>query len=365
MSIPFTLLFYIGRVFLLHVLVVSLSIILICFIGFLSETARRLVARDIADPSIIIEMAFAQTPSLVEIAFPFVFLISAMSCFFSLTRRHELDAARIGGISAWLFISPALVISLVAGGLIVSLYNPMSAALAKNYYELKAQYILERANLFSLAETGIWLRQGDGAMQSIIHATRASAQGVRLFDVTIFLYEDQGHFTGRLDAKQAELETGKWRLQDVWITPANGLSHFVEQHEEATTLTPDHVYDSVSPPETISFWNLGRFIDLAKAAGLQVSAYEFHWYRLMTMPFFLFGMVLLGASVAFFFSARRGGETWLIISTISFALVIYALIFLGNRLAASAALSVMFAAWAPIILAAGTGFILFLQKEEG
>lgn len=364
MPIPFTLLFYISRSFIFHLALVTSVIALLCFLGTLTESARRLVEYGVESNAIIVKMALYQTPSILEFAFPFIFLISTISCFFSFAKRGELDAVRTNGISAWVFISPALLIALLSGFFVFSVYNPVSAGLNAQYNELRAIYIKRKPSMLALADTGIWLKQGDKNKHSIVHAARTTA-GVLFSDITIFLYQDEDRFIGRLDAKKAKLANGAWQLEKVWITNTSGHSHFVEAYEQPTELTPTHVYDSVAPPQTISFWGLNKFITLAKRAGLAVPAYEFHWYSLMTMPLFLLAMTLFGASATFFFSARQGREAWLITSTLSFGFVIYILLFLGRKIAASPETPILLAASAPIILAMTAGSFLFLQKEEG
>ena len=363
--IPFTLLFYIGRVFLFHLFVVSATLFCLTFLSTLVETARRLITREINSMTTISKMAFFQTPALLELAFPFIFFVSAMSCFFSLAKRHELDAARTSGISAWVLISPALIIAFLSGLLIFSVYNPIGSEFSSQYQELRAKLIKRQQNVFTLSQTGMWLREGDDLKNSIIHAQQVGQEGIRLFNMTIFLYENQDVFTGRIDAEKALLKNGAWELENVWITPQNRHSYFVKNHEQATTLTPDHIYDSVAPPQSIGFWSLGKFITLAQNAGFSVASYQLQWHSLISLPFFLVAMVFVGAATIFFFSARQGRESFLMISGLLFAFFIYMLIFLSRKLVTNFDTSIIALVWAPIILSLSTGLFLFLQKEEG
>ncbi len=365
MFLPLTLLLYIGRKFLLHLMVMTALMSSLCFLASLAETARRLISRDHTSSVLISKMAFFQTPGLIETAFPFIFLMSALSCFFAMTRRHELDAARTGGVSAWMLLSPALIISLLGGVMAVTLFNPASASMSSNYKELKARYIKHKTSLLAVSDTGLWLRQNDGQRQSIIHARQADEQGVNLSQVTIFLYEDKDRFITRLDAQSAELKEGHWELRGVWLTNTNAQPQFMNTYQQATSLTPEQVYDSFAPPDTISFWRLADFIALTQASGFSVTSYLFHWHRLIALPIFLMAMTLVGAAAAFLFIARQGGEIRLIISVILFSFAIYSLNFLGRKLGASFNVPILFSVWAPIALTFCTGLILLLQREEG
>ena len=356
---------YIARAFVFHLVITTGTIALICFLGTLTETARRLTEYGAGDEvATIIKMALFQTPNLIEIAFPFIFLISAISCFFSLTRRHELDAVRVNGISAWVFLTPVLIIAFLSGLFVFTVYNPVSAMLNTEYGELRAIYIKRKPSLLAIADSGIWLKQGNQKNHSIVHAESTGALGKQFSNVIIFLYQDKDTFVGRLDAQKAKLDNKTWHLQDVWITNVDGRSHFVETYEQPTDLTPEHVYDSVAPPQTVSFWDLEKFITLAKRAGLAVPAYEFHWFVLLSMPFFLMAMTLLGAATTFFFSNRQGREIWLITCAIFSGFAVYTLMFFGRKISVSPETPIMLVALAPALLAFIGGVILFLQKEE-
>ena len=365
MFIPKTLLLYISRKFLLHLIAATLCISSLCFFASLAETARRLIARDHTSSLLISKMSLFQTPGLIENAFPFIFLISAMTCFFSLSRRHELNAAHSTGVSAWMLLSPAIIISLLAGVMIVTLFNPASASMSSEYKELKARYIKHKTSLLAVSDTGLWLRQNDGQRQSVIHARQADAQGINLSQVTIFLYEGEDRFVGRIDAQTAQLKNGHWELRDVWLINTNDQPRFLPAYQQTTSLTSEQIYESFAAPETISFWKLPRFIELTKASGFSVTAYLFHWHGLIALPAFLAAMALVGAAASLLFIARQGGEIRLVTSVILFGFLIYSLNFLGRKIGASFDVPILFSVWAPIAVTSCTGLILLLQREEG
>ncbi|MGA8692325.1 MAG: LptF/LptG family permease [Xanthobacteraceae bacterium] len=52
---------------------------------------------------------------LTERILPFTVLVGAMSCYLTLSRRHELVVARAAGVSAWQFVAPAVVAAFLVG----------------------------------------------------------------------------------------------------------------------------------------------------------------------------------------------------------------------------------------------------------
>ena len=80
------------------------------------------------------------------------------------------------------------------------------------------------ATVQALTGDGIWLRQGTGEGQSVIHAERASLDGTELTGATFLTYGPDGPPVERLTAEAARLTGGAWELTGVkrWpLTAAN------------------------------------------------------------------------------------------------------------------------------------------------
>ena len=110
-----TLARYFGLRFLSAVLVVFAGIFaLVALIDYI-ELMRR--AGDIPNVSAVLvaKISFYRVPQVAERILPFCVLIGAMSCYLNLSRRLELVVARAAGMSAWQFVSPALVVAFVLG----------------------------------------------------------------------------------------------------------------------------------------------------------------------------------------------------------------------------------------------------------
>ena len=105
-----TLARYFGLRFLSAVLLVFGGIfVLVALLDYI-ELMRR--AGDIPNVSalLVAKTSFYRVPQVTERVLPFCVLIGAMSCYLNLSRRLELVVARAAGMSAWQFISPALVV---------------------------------------------------------------------------------------------------------------------------------------------------------------------------------------------------------------------------------------------------------------
>ena len=60
----------------------------------------------------------------------------------------------------------------------------------------------------------IWLRQRGDDGQTVINAKSSRQQGIQLGGVSIFRFDEAGHFRDRIEAKSATLEAGYWRLEE-------------------------------------------------------------------------------------------------------------------------------------------------------
>src|SRR3546814_8266999 len=105
--------------------------------------------------------------------------------------------------------------------------------------------------MLAVSETGLWLRQAEDAGQSVIHAERVKPGSVSLQQVTVFRYAEQDRFVDRIDAREAQLQTGRWLLFDAWLSRPGEASSFHERFELPTDLTVDKIQESFAPPETI------------------------------------------------------------------------------------------------------------------
>ena len=100
---------YFGWRFLSAVLAVFAgTLVLTAMIDFL-ELLRR--SADIKDVSalVIAQITLFRVPFITERVMPFAVLVGAMFCYLNLSRRLELAVARAAGVSAWQFISPAII----------------------------------------------------------------------------------------------------------------------------------------------------------------------------------------------------------------------------------------------------------------
>ncbi|MEZ5786088.1 MAG: LPS export ABC transporter permease LptG [Xanthobacteraceae bacterium] len=329
------------------------------------EMVRRTSGESGAPALVIAAISLARVPQIMEILLPFAVLVGAMISYVNLSRRLELVIARAAGVSAWQFITPALLVAFVFGAVATTVYNPVAAYLKEQSKRLEVKYggRLQQIGLQATG-SGFWVRQKSVTGQSIINAATSSDQGVRLGGITVFVFDNNNHFSERIEAMTATLKDGYWQLADVRRYPVNSPPVISPDYELSTNLTIEQVRESFATPETVSFWELPFFIELADHAGLTAAGYKLQYQKLLSRPALLVAMVLVAAafSLGFF---RFGGVQKMVLCGIAAGFFLYVLSKVADDLSKAELLHPIAAAWLPIVIGTFTGLIPLLYQEDG
>jgi lipopolysaccharide export system permease protein len=357
---------YFGLRFLSAVLAVFLGVFALLAIVDFVELMRRSAGETDASVWVIWKTSFFRVPQITERVMPFAVLIGAMSCYLNLSRRLELVVARSAGMSAWQFVAPAIVVALLLGLAATTIYNPVAAMLNERSKRLEVEISGRSPQASGLKATGsgFWVRQLSADGQAIINAQTSSDQGVRLGGITVFTFDQSDHFKERIEAKTATLQSGSWQMEDVRIYATNAPPKDRDTYRLNTNLTPEQVRETFSTPETVPFWQLPLYIEIAEHSGLGAAGYRLQYYKLLTQPFLLAAMVMLAAAVSLRFF-RFGGVQKMVLSGIAAGFLLYILSKVTEDLSKAELLSPVAAAWLPVLLGGLTGFVVLLYQEDG
>jgi len=359
-----TLTRYFGLRFLGTVLAVFVGVFaLIALIDYIEMMRRN---SDVPNLSSLLaaKTSLYRVPQVAERIMPFCVLIGAMSCYLSLSRRLELVIARAAGVSAWQFVMPAIVVAFVFGTIATTVYNPIAAVLFERSKHLEAELSGERAPGVQPTSGGFWVRQLSANGQSIINALTSREQGVGLDTVSVYSFDPSGGFLERIEAKSAVLEKGHWRLEDARIYSLNAPTREYDTYLLSTDLTPEQVRESFSTPETVPFWQLPFYIDLAERAGLAAAGYRLQYQKLLSRPFMLAAMVLLAAAFSLRFF-RFGGVQKMVLGGVTAGFLLYVMSKITDDLSKAELMYPSVAAWLPAIVGGLTGFVALLYLEDG
>jgi lipopolysaccharide export system permease protein len=363
-----TLALYIARRF-----ATAFLLVLAIFAGLLMlidvvEQIRRLVGTSVGFRNAA-RLAALNVPSGIYRILPLITIFAGIALFLALARSSEMVVIRAAGRSALRLLLVPVTVAILIGVAAVTVFNPLVAATSQQYDALSSSFFRGEESVLSVSPEGIWLRQGSPGGQTVIRASRASRDGLQLYDVSFLTFSADGEPVSRIEAARAELADGAWRLTDVkrWtlgdpnpersaVTEPAGLL--------PSDLTQERIRDGFGSPMSIPIWELPTFIRSLDAAGFSARAHRVWFQMELALPILLAGMVLLAAG----FTLRhvRFGRTGLMV--LGAVLSGFGIFFLRNFaqvLGDNGQIPVVLAAWsapvATVLLSVG----LLLHLEDG
>ncbi len=332
------------------------------------EMLRRAGARTDIDLWAVVAMSALKAPQTVHRTMPFVVMVAAMLAFWRLTRSSELVVARSVGVSVWQILAPVLGLSLLLGVVEVVALNPLSSAMFSLYERMESRAFGRDDTPLSLSEGGLWLREVREDDQVLVHAdtVRQATQGrLRLEWVSVLVLGDGGEYRYRLEGREALLEEGGLRLNDVWRFEPGQTARHLDSYSHPTALTVSKIQEKFNKPENLSFWELPGFISFYESAGFSAHRQRMYWQTLLAKPAVLCAMALLAAAFMLHHNLRRAGTTLRVAGGVGAGFLFYAGSEVIYAFGASAALPLPLAAWSPALVAALVGVTALLYLEDG
>ncbi len=376
-KLPFKLSIYIAKQFIISLIIVMGTLALIIILIDIVELIRRSGDRDIPT-HILLGMGLLKFPLMGQKMIPFAMLISSVLAYTKLTKTHELDIVRSAGVSVWQFLAPAVITAFTIGLLVITILNPIATAMVSKYENLEGKYIRGKTSFLEISQSGLWLRQKNQTRvdnyasnsgsdnnfgETIIHAQNiGSEDNIELEDVTIFVSSENDTFIRRLDAKNAKLLDGFWRLKDVIITTSDNIGQSYGEYFLDTDMTIQDIHDSFASPDTISFWDLPKFIETLNKSGFSALPHRLHWHIILVSPLFYSAMIFIAALFSLR-PTRQGRSGLLITGSIVTGFLIYFLTNLISSMGLSGNIPIPIAAWVPVVISilAGVGFLLHFE----
>jgi lipopolysaccharide export system permease protein len=317
----------------------------------------------------LVELMLLQSPAIILLLLPFIFLFGVMAAFVTLNRRSELIAMRAAGVSAWRFIAPAAIAALLIGVLDVTVLNPLAAELNGRYEDARTAIEQGEAG-HEGGPNSIWLRQGDEHTQIVIHAQSHDMQGgvVRLHGVSLFVQNVTAggalQFTRRIEAAEARLDPGFWRLSGVHEAKPGTDSVRSETLSIPSTLDRRTAMEKFAAKDAVGFWRLPETIARAESAGFSSAPYRLRYQELLATPLLFAGMAVLAAAFSLRLM-RLGGLAGLAGVGVAVGFAIFFFDRLCGALAGAEVIPPVLAGWAPPVIALLAGFTLLCYTEDG
>lgn len=365
MRISLRLSLYLGRSFLFSYLAAIAVLTGLKFLKDMVAYGRNAAESERLTFDIVLEMASLLLPLSIEMMTPLALLAGGMVTMWRLTRHNELVAVRAAGISVWQFLTPALLVAVLASAFILGLVNPLTSGSLVRHNVLYSDYIDSNDRVFKVSSVGVWLREVDKDGATVIHADQAtSTDGVTLVKATALLFDPDNTFRVRIDAETATLAEGHWRFTDAVMKRPKGRDERHQYIDLKTDLTAARIQDGVAEPEEISFWRLPEVINLTEAVGFTAVRYRIHWNALLASPVLYCAMMLLAATFSLR-APRRGGTMKLVTAGILAGFCVELLKYIMVTLGDFGQVPVLLAAWTPAVAASMFAVAALIHVEDG
>jgi lipopolysaccharide export system permease protein len=182
--------------------------------------------------------------------------------------------------------------------------------------------------------------------------------------VTIWRLSHDAAFEERIDAPVAQLSGRIIELKDARMkTTGSQITQRTPIYAVPTALTLSALRENVPLPETMSIWDLPRYMVLAKSVGLSTTRYNIRFHDLCSTPLKLTAMVLIAALFSLG-PARSGGAFRLLIAAVGSGFALYVISELSTALGESGAAPEALAAWTPALVATIVAVSLLMRLEE-
>ncbi|HNR75758.1 MAG TPA: LPS export ABC transporter permease LptG [Parvularculaceae bacterium] len=317
-----------------------------------------------ADFAFAAQVTMLRTPAMTQALAPFVFLFGSIWMFTQLNRRSELAVMRSAGLSIWRLIGPAAFLAAIGGLILIVFIDPISSHMMSLGEKMKLDSRGQASSLVRVFGDGIWLRQRDEGVVLLINADSFDAERGALKNVTIWRLDLDGSFSERIDAPDAVLAGRTIELRDAKMKRAgDNLSTRTPSYSVPTELTLADFRENVPPPESMSIWDLPRFILLAEAAGLSTVRYNIRFHDLCSTPLKLTAMVLI-AAIFSMGPVRSGKPFGLLLAAVGVGFGLYIISEISTALGESGLAPEALAAWAPAIIAVVAAIAVLMRHEE-
>ena len=355
---------YFARRTFFSVMAIFLIAFLIVFLFDFLDMVRANVDRPGFAWPVALMASLFRIPSFSEQVLPFATLFGVMAALLALSRKLELVVARAAGISVWQFLFPPIAMAAALGIFAGLVYNPLAAHLKERSEVLQSRLAGDAPRRVDDTVKEVWLRQNGEDGESIVHARQATERGLHLSGVTMHTFDARGRFHSRIEAASADHHDGYWQLTDVRIQAPGEAPQTLAAHRVATRLKREQIGESLTEPDTVSFWALPSFIEAARAAGLPAFQFELQYQMLLARPLLLVAMVLIAATVSLRVF-RFGNIGRMILGGVGAGFVLYVAGEVARGLGGAGIVPPILAAWAPAVVASSIGFTVLLHQEDG
>lgn len=354
---------YFSRVFMFWIVTCSCIVLSVISLFEATEQARRAMSSANVGFNHILEIILLKIPNHLQLLLPFIVLTASLVAFSRLNNSNEITMAKSSGISVWQLIGGLSFVSFFVAMVQLMVINPLGATLNARLENLEQSIYSSASSSFSLSETGLWIKEIIDDRESIIHIQHISLPDNEMRNVTFHYFSLDGAYKGRIDAEKATLDLNTWHLYKATRWTSRDVGTYYENMTMPSILSLKKILNTNTSPESLSFWQLPRYIRILEKSGLSSLPFRLYWHELIAKIGMMVTMILLAASFSLR-PIRQGYTTTLIALGVGSGFFLHFMNDIVYALGMAGRIPPILAAWAPSLIMAGLSAALLMYTEE-
>ena len=288
-------------------------------------------------------------------------LFGTVLCFLELRKTQEFIILRINGLSIWKSFLMIAVVPLIFGILSILILNPL-VAITQNIYLIHHDSLFDTGiNTLTISNDGLWIRDKSNFGGVLIRGDHLEPNLGKITNPIFFLQKTKDQLSIRINADWAILKNKIWRLENAKIDGENFNSSkkiFIQ-----SILTKKDLNRTASEPESLSVFQLPRFIKILESTGISSSRYKIYFHKVISQPIAFIGITaLVAASIFGWFS--RTPPTRMTVFALCGGFFYFFIQRLSSALGSSEQIPILIASWLPSVMLLVIGIFLLALIEE-
>ena len=292
-------------------------------------------------------LSLSVVPTLILDLLPFVVFLSAMFYFIHIRSNKDLLSIKVFGYSNLKITFIIAFFAFLFGCFVLIIVNPFTSGLVK-YYEIeKAKYTRDIDHLISINKNGVWIKEVDNVGYKIINAEKI--EGDILSRISIYIFDKNNKVIKRLESKSAIISKNPWLMKNVTVFDfeTNKKTNF-----EILKFNSDKTFDKINSLyrnlNTLSFISLIKNYQKLNDVGYSKKLLKEQIHKFISLPFFLFLMVVL-ASIFTIGTVTVKQNYYYLILSILISVIIFYFKDLSIALGQTGKVSLTLSIWMPLI----------------
>ena len=245
----------------------------------------------------IITYFLCNVPLVVFQVMPICLLLSVIIAIGLMNKHNELVALKSCGISFGFILQPVLMLGVILSVIIFMLGEiviPITVPISNKIWIED----IKKKDIVSTKEKNIWMRHKN----NITHIKHFNPKENRIYDVSIYTFDENFNMAQRLDARDGIYTEEGWLLNDILIQKRNKFdgSYKITQLDKdirELALVPEDLTTVVKEAEEMSFKELIAYINKVEEEGYDATIYKVDLFGKTALPFVCVIMSLVGASI--------------------------------------------------------------------